>query len=81
MAREGVSWKECVMVGDDLPDMAMLERAGWAVAVADAVGEVVAAAHWVTTKPAGRGAVREVMERVLKHNGLWQSVLDHYEVK
>jgi len=32
MAREGVSWKECVMVGDDLPDVAMLERAGWAVA-------------------------------------------------
>jgi 3-deoxy-D-manno-octulosonate 8-phosphate phosphatase (KDO 8-P phosphatase) len=80
MARESVGWDQCVMVGDDLPDIAMLKRAGWAVAVSDAVEEVKAVAHWVTSLAAGRGAVREVMERVLKHNGLWQSVLEHYEV-
>ena len=67
------------MVGDDLPDVALLKRVGWAVAVADAVAEVKAVAHWVTGAAAGYGAVREVMERVLKHNGLWRSVLEHYE--
>jgi 3-deoxy-D-manno-octulosonate 8-phosphate phosphatase (KDO 8-P phosphatase) len=80
LAREGASWAQCVMVGDDLPDIALLKRVGWAVAVADAVDEVAAVAHSVTTAAAGRGAVREVMERVLKHNGLWDSVLEHYEV-
>lgn len=79
LAREGVRWEQCVMVGDDLPDVALLKRVGWAVAVADAVDEVKSVAHWVTSEAAGRGAVREVMERVLKHNGLWRSVLEHYE--
>ena len=79
LAREGARWQQCVMVGDDLPDVALLKRVGWAVAVADAVAEVKAVSHWVTRADAGRGAVREVMERVLKHNGLWRSVLEHYE--
>lgn len=79
LAREKARWEQCVMVGDDLPDVALLKRVGWAVAVADAVAEVKAVAHWVTSTAAGYGAVREVMERVLKHNGLWHSVLEHYE--
>ena len=37
LAREGVRWNECVMVGDDLPDVPMLKRVGWPIAVADAL--------------------------------------------
>ena len=80
LRREGVRWEECVMVGDDLPDVPMLKRVGWAVAVPDAVAEVKAVARTVTAASAGHGAVREVVERVLRHNGLWRRVLERYEV-
>ncbi|MCC6202668.1 MAG: HAD hydrolase family protein [Gammaproteobacteria bacterium] len=52
-------------VGDDLPDLGMLRRAGLAVAVADAHPELVAAAHWRTTARGGDGAVREVCDLLL----------------
>jgi 3-deoxy-D-manno-octulosonate 8-phosphate phosphatase (KDO 8-P phosphatase) len=81
MRRERASWKECAMVGDDLPDVALMKRVGWPVAVVDAVPEVKAVAHTVTRARAGYGAVREVVERLLKHNGVWEQVLERYEVR
>jgi 3-deoxy-D-manno-octulosonate 8-phosphate phosphatase (KDO 8-P phosphatase) len=67
-------------VGDDLPDVPLLKRVGWAVAVSDATPEVKAVADYVTRARPGHGAVREVMERVLRHNRLWRRVLERYEV-
>jgi 3-deoxy-D-manno-octulosonate 8-phosphate phosphatase (KDO 8-P phosphatase) len=79
LARERVKFAECAMVGDDLPDVAILKRVGWPIAVADAAPEVLALAHTVTRFPAGRGAVREVVEMLLRHNGTWDRVLERYE--
>jgi len=79
LAREGARWEQCVMVGDDLPDVAMMRRAGWAVAVGDAQPEVVAVAERRTHAPGGRGAVREVVEAILRHNRVWDQVLERYE--
>jgi 3-deoxy-D-manno-octulosonate 8-phosphate phosphatase (KDO 8-P phosphatase) len=62
-------------VGDDLPDLAPLRRSGLAVAVADACAEVRAAAHYVTRAAGGRGAVREVIELILRCQGLWQTLV------
>jgi len=53
------------MIGDDLPDLPVLERCGLAIAVADAVEEVRNAATWTTSRPGGRGAVREAIDRML----------------
>ncbi len=53
-------------VGDDLPDIAVMQRVGFGIAVANAVAEVKAQADWVTTLPGGQGAIREVCEHVLK---------------
>lgn len=78
-AREGARWDECAMVGDDLPDVPLLKRVGWAFAVADAAPEVIRIARTVTDARAGHGAVREAVERVLRHNGTWQKVLERYE--
>lgn len=61
----GLPESACAAVGDDLPDLDMFARAGLAIAVADAVEEVRAAAHWVTAKGGGRGAVREVSDALL----------------
>lgn len=77
--REGAEWRQCVMVGDDLPDVALMKRVGWAIAVADAVPQVKQFAQTVTLARAGYGAIREVVETLLKHNGVWQQVLERYE--
>ncbi len=79
LAREGVSWKDCAMVGDDLPDVPMLKRVGWPIAVADAAPEVIKVVRTVTDARAGFGAVREAVERILRHNGTWTRVLERYE--
>ena len=60
-------------VGDDLPDLPPLRQSGLAVAVADACPEVRATAHYVTRTPGGCGAVREVIELVLRCQGHWQT--------
>lgn len=61
-------------VGDDVPDLPLLHHCGLAVAVADACSEVQAAAHHVTRATGGRGAVREVIELILRHQGHWDRV-------
>jgi 3-deoxy-D-manno-octulosonate 8-phosphate phosphatase (KDO 8-P phosphatase) len=63
-------------IGDDLPDIPLMRRAGLAVAVGDAVPEVKDAAHYVTKAVAGRGAIREAVELVLKSKGVWQEMID-----
>lgn len=79
LAREGVRWEDCAMVGDDLPDVPLLKRVGWPIAVADASPEVLRVVRTVTGARAGFGAVREAVELVLRHNGTWQKVLERYE--
>ena len=68
-----------MMVGDDLPDIPLMKRVGWPVAVVDGQPEVKAFARTVTLERAGFGAVREVVEMVLRHNGVWDQVLRRYE--
>jgi 3-deoxy-D-manno-octulosonate 8-phosphate phosphatase (KDO 8-P phosphatase) len=62
---------EVCFMGDDLIDMPVLKRVGFAVAVPNAVDEVKSAAHYVTAKPGGRGAVREICDFLLKSQGKW----------
>lgn len=62
-------------LGDDVPDLPLLQRCGLAVAVADACPEVRAAAHYVARTAGGRGAVREVIELLLRGQGHWQRLL------
>jgi len=81
LARDGVRWDECAMVGDDLPDVPLLRRVGWPIAVADASPELRPFAKTVTRARAGFGAVREVVEMLLRHNGVWDRVLARYEAR
>jgi len=79
LTREEVAWNACAAVGDDLPDVPLLKRVGWSIAVADAVPQVRAVAKTTTIHEAGRGAVREVVEMLLRHNGTWEEILKRYE--
>ena len=72
MQTTGASANEVAYVGDDLPDLPVLQRVGLAAAVANAVPEVKRAAHFVTTRSGGEGAVREVIELIVKAQGKWE---------
>ena len=74
----GVEENEVAFVGDDLVDIPIMNRAELAVAVADAVEEVRSAAHYVTRAKGGRGAVREVIEIILKSQGRWHDLVEDY---
>jgi len=65
-------------VGDDLTDMPVIRYVGFGVAVANAVDEVKQCADYVTTRPGGSGAVREVIEYILKNSGRWQELMKRY---
>jgi 3-deoxy-D-manno-octulosonate 8-phosphate phosphatase (KDO 8-P phosphatase) len=67
---------EMAAVGDDLPDLPMLDRAGFAFCPADAAAEVVAACDHVCSRNGGRGAVREAAEIVLKAQQRWTSLIE-----
>ncbi|MGB2705733.1 MAG: HAD hydrolase family protein [Candidatus Omnitrophota bacterium] len=73
-----VEEEEICFIGDDLIDIPILKRVGFAVAVPDAVQEAKDVAHYVTQKRGGRGAVREVCEIILKSQGKWEGVTKRY---
>jgi 3-deoxy-D-manno-octulosonate 8-phosphate phosphatase (KDO 8-P phosphatase) len=76
LGKAGVADSAVAYIGDDLPDIPLLRRAGLAVAVGDAVPEVKDAAHYTTKAFAGHGAVREAIELVLRSKGIWEALID-----
>jgi 3-deoxy-D-manno-octulosonate 8-phosphate phosphatase (KDO 8-P phosphatase) len=76
LQKTGLKDSAVAFIGDDLPDLPLLRRAGLAVAVGDAVVEVKKAAHYTTKAHAGHGAVREAIELVLKSKGIWEELID-----
>ena len=70
---------EVAYVGDDVVDIPLFRRVGFAVAVRDAVPEAKKAAHYVTRNRGGRGAIREVCEIIMKSRDQWVEVAKKYE--
>jgi 3-deoxy-D-manno-octulosonate 8-phosphate phosphatase (KDO 8-P phosphatase) len=78
MAEFGLPAEAVAYVGDDLLDIPAMQRAGLAIAVADAATPVKAVAHVVTRAAGGRGAVRECVELILRAQGSWTRVVGAY---
>ena len=76
LKKAGVPESAVAYVGDDLPDLPILRRAGLAVAVGNAVPEVKRVAHYTTKALAGHGAIREAVELILKSKGIWEAMID-----
>jgi|SRR4030095_14456831 3-deoxy-D-manno-octulosonate 8-phosphate phosphatase (KDO 8-P phosphatase) len=74
----GLSADEVAYIGDDLNDVPLLSRSGLAVAVGDGSDDAVAQAHYVTKARGGSGAVREVIELILKAQGRWSELIAEY---
>jgi 3-deoxy-D-manno-octulosonate 8-phosphate phosphatase (KDO 8-P phosphatase) len=71
----GFSMSEVCYIGDDLPDLSVMYEVGLSATVADGAAEVKQAAHWVMHSPGGRGAVRELIERLLKAKSRWEDFI------
>lgn len=71
---------EVAYIGDDFTDTVIMHRVGFAIATANARPEVKGEAHYVTQAVGGEGAVREVVELLLKAQGRWGEILKHYEI-
>ena len=65
-------------IGDDLPDMPLIQQVGLGIAVANAVDEVKHVAHWQTKHKGGKGAVREACDFILKSQGQFDIALQRY---
>lgn len=72
--RTGVAAPAVAYIGDDVGDIPVLRRVGLPIAVANALPEVRACALWVTQRAGGQGAVREVIDRILRAQGQWPVV-------
>lgn len=71
----GFGLDEILYAGDDLPDLAPMSRAGISAAPSDAVAEVRAIATWKLESTGGAGAFREIVERLLRERGVWDSIV------
>ena len=75
MAQHGWQWPELAAIGDDWPDLPLLERAAFACAPPNAHAEVRAVAHHVTAVPGGHGAAREFCDLLLMASGRYAALL------
>ena len=75
---KGVAWEEVAMLGDDIPDLAVLRRVGFPAAVSNATPPVRAIARWESTKRGGHGAAREFCDAILEARGQLDDVVERY---
>ncbi len=78
LERLGLSFENVGYIGDDLTDLALLKRCGFSATVADGVAEVKQAVDYVTKASGGMGAIRELVELILKRQGRWEQTIESY---
>lgn len=78
LAQSGLEAKNIAYIGDDVMDIPLVKRAGFGIAVANAVNELKSCAHYITSGKGGNGAVREVIEYILKNTGKWDELMQRY---
>ena len=78
IAERGLDAAEVAYMGDDLLDLPVLSRVGLAAAPSDAVPDVLSRVHWVSQYAGGRGAVRELVEMVLRSQNSWDTLVARF---
>lgn len=78
MRQSGLREEQIAFIGDDLFDLPVLLRVGFAAAPADADPEVLQRVHFVSRHPGGGGAVREIIEVILKGQSRWENILNQF---
>ena len=72
IGEQGVDWEEVLFMGDDLPDLELIQLAGIGACPADAVAEIRTAAKYISPLNGGMGCARDVIEKVLRQHDHWQ---------
>jgi len=80
LADARIAPEDVAYIGDDFTDAVVMRRVGFAIATANARPELKPLAHYVTQAPGGSGAVREVVELLMRAQGKWDGILKHYEI-
>lgn len=75
LLKTGCTWEQTCFMGDDIVDLGVLKRSGLAVTVPHALAEAKALAHYTTAREGGEGAVREVVDLILKAQGKWEPLI------
>jgi len=78
LQKAGIKAAEAAYMGDDVIDLPVMWRCGFAIAVANARDEVKKEAHWVTPHAGGDGAIRDAVEYILKAQGSWDKAVRTY---
>lgn len=81
LKKSGCTAEEVVYIGDDIVDIPVMKKVGLAVAVPNASEDTLQAAHYITKRSGGEGAVREIIELILRAQGLWQKTVAAYQGK
>jgi 3-deoxy-D-manno-octulosonate 8-phosphate phosphatase (KDO 8-P phosphatase) len=71
LAEVGATWEQTAYIGDDVNDLGCLKRAGLAACVPEAAEDVLPTVHYVTRRRGGEGALRELLELILRAQGKW----------
>jgi 3-deoxy-D-manno-octulosonate 8-phosphate phosphatase (KDO 8-P phosphatase) len=75
LADTGMTWEQTCYMGDDIVDLGVLKRAGLAATVPHAIPEAKQFSHYITEREGGHGAVREVVDLILKAQGKWEKLV------
>lgn len=78
LTETGTTWEQLCYMGDDIVDLGVLKRSGLAVTVPHAIPEAKDLSHYVTRREGGHGAVREVIDLILKAQGKWEKLVAHF---
>ncbi len=81
MKKHSLSPEQIAYVGDDINDLPVMVQIGFPCAVANAVPEVIAVARYISACQGGNGAVRDIIEHILKAQGLWDGIIAEYMQK
>ncbi len=78
LAEQNLTDEQVAYVGDDIVDLPILQRVGFSATVADAIPEVFPCVDYITTRPGGGGAVREICDLLLRASGQWDEITKRY---
>lgn len=80
LKRYKVTKEELCFVGDDIVDLGLMKQVGLPIAVINSCPEIKKICAYITLREGGRGAVREVVELILKAQGKWDALVKTYDV-
>ncbi len=78
LAEQNLTDEQVAYIGDDIVDLPILQRVGFSATVADAIPEVFPCVDYITTRPGGGGAVREICDLLLRASGQWDEITNRY---